>query len=420
MAPPDTAPKPAAAGETRTGLGSRPIFFIHIPKTGGNTVVSHFLAFMPVEDVFPPPPQLTLLDADFPKARERLPTTRFLHGHVRVSLSHLLPLDDLRLLTFIRHPVRLVASHYLYFRHMPDLPMHGPARALGIADFLRAYPSYGTNPQTRYLTQALGLRRGGGDAFEPSDLARTAIDRFDFVGVTERMEDSLAAMSEHYAIPCFPTARLNEGRAARDEVEAVEAVLRRDEFLVHLGADFALRREAEKRLDKWIANRRAARLRGAVLQGLSGSAPMPWVAARHEDAAVAFLEGWHPQGWVGEPRAGSQYWWTTETARLMVASGSGKAVRVSLHVIETVGFDPARIRVTLGKRVLKVEAEPAEPGVRISVRIEATAFARYGRAAVLQLNGPKIASFAEIDPQTADHRLRSFAIRQVTVAPADD
>lgn len=416
MAAKDAAAKAPPADAD--GARERPIFFIHIPKTGGNTVISHFLAFLPVQEVFPPPPQLTLLDGDFAAARERLPGLRFLHGHVRVSLPHLLPLDEMRLLTFVRHPVRLVASHYLYFRHMPDLPMHKAASTLGVAEFLRAYPSYGTNPQTRYLTQALGMRRGAAH-FEPSDAARAALDRFDFVGVTERMQDSLAAMSEHYAIPCFPTPHLNEGRASRDEVESVEAVLRRDEFLMRLGADFALRREAEDRLERWLANRRAARLRGALLNGLAGKAPMPWVAARHEDAAVAFLEGWHPQGWVGEPREGNQYWWTTDTARLLVASAGGRPLRVALHVVETVGFDPARIRVTTGGRVLKTDATPAEPGAELSFRLDGDAAREDGWSAVVQLTGPRAATFAEIDPATGDHRLRSFAVRRISVTPED-
>jgi len=412
-APPDAGAEP---GDGAAAPGERPVFFIHTPKTGGNTVISHFLAFLPVGQVFPPPPQLTLLDGDFATARERLPGLRFLHGHVRVTLTGLLPLDRLRLVTFVRHPVRLVASHYLYFRHMPDLPMHQAAKSLGIADFLRRYPSYGTNPQTRYLTLALGLRRGGVHQ-EVSDQALAALEHFDFVGVTERMEDSLSALSEHCALPNFPPTRQNEGRASRDEVEATEAVLRSDEFLMRLGADFLLRREAEDRLDKWFATRRAARARSALLQGLNGTSPMPWVAARAGDAALSFLEGWHPQGWMGEPRDGAQYWWTEDRARIVVASASGRGLRVRLHVVQTVGFDPARIRVILGNRVLKTEAGPGEPGTEIGFRIDAATFARNRRTAVIEFAGPRSATFAELDPATADHRLRSFAVRRFTIEP---
>ncbi len=402
-------PRPA------TEAGDAPVFFIHIPKTGGNTVVSHFLAFLPVEQVFPPPPQLTLMGADFAVARERLPGLRFLHGHVRVPVLNHLPLAQLRLASFIRHPVRLVASHYLYFRHMPELPMHGAAKALGIVDFLRAYPNYGTNPQTRYLTQALGLRRAS-DPNEPSDQGAAALDRLDFVGVTERMQESLDAMSEHYAIPGFPVQRMNEGRASRDEIEACEDALRRDEWLLRLGADLMLRRAAEERLDLWLARREAARTAAALLGGLQGTRQMPWVLVRQEDAAIAFLEGWHAQGWIGEPRSDNQYWWTSEMARVLVASASGRPVRVRMHVVETMGFDPARIRVAIDGRFLKTTAAPAQPGVELSFIIDAETLKRHGNAVPVRLAGPLSSTFAEVDAATADHRRRSFAMRNMKVS----
>ncbi|WP_198375443.1 hypothetical protein [Neoroseomonas rubea] len=377
------------------------------------------LAFMPVREVFPPPPQLTLLDGDFAAARERLDTTRFLHGHVRVSLAALLPLEKLRLLTFIRHPVRLVASHYLYFRHMPDLPMHAPAKELGIADFLRAYPQYGVNPQTRYLNIAFGPRseHTPEDATDPS---ASPLARFDFVGVTERMGESLAAMSEHFGLPCFDVGRQNEGKASRDEVEACEAVLRRDEFLARLGADLTLRREAEERLDRWQADSAVARMGAALRAGLAGTGPMPWVLVRQEDAAATFLDGWYPQGWVGPPADDNRYWWSTEAARLLVATAAPRPLRISLQVVEALGFDAARIRVTAAGRALPVEAALATPGIRLTFRIDAALLAARGGVLAISLAGPRSSTFAAIDPANGDHRRRSFAIREVTIAPEPD
>lgn len=407
---------PDTATEASLPHAKRPIFFVHIPKTGGNTIVSHFLAFLPVAEVYPPPPQLTLLDEDCAVVRDRLAGLRFVHGHVRAAMHRSLPLDAMRLVTFIRHPVRLVASHYLYAKHMPTLPLHHAAKSLSIAEFLRHYPSIGTNPQTRYLTEAFGMRMSG-TVNEGSDPATSPLDRFDFVGVTERMQDSLDALSEHYGIPTFPAGRHNEGRASRDEVEACEAMLRRDdEWLQRLGADFTLRRKAEDRLNRWQAARRAARAADTLLGGLRGLRPMPWVLARQEDAALTFLDGWHAQGWVGEPRPDNGYWWTTDSARILVASASGRPLRVRMHVLETMGFDAATIRVSINGERQETEAVLADPGVEVSFRLTAEMLARHRNAVVVQVAGPRSSTFALIDPATGDHQRRSFAARGLSIA----
>lgn len=406
------AATPDSAADTALPAAERPIFFIHIPKNGGNTVVSHFLSFLPVESVYPPPPQLTLMEPDFPVVRDKLPNIRFLHGHVRVPVQKHLPLDQMRAITFLRHPVRRVASHYLYFRHTPELPLHKAAQALDIASFLRAYPLYCNNPQSRYLTYALGLRLAAVPLGHADEITR-ALDMLDFIGITERMQESLDAVSEHFGMPSFPAQRQNEGRASRDEIEACEAVLRRDEWLLKLGTDLALRQAGEVRLDRWQAQRRFARAAASLLGGLRGTSPMPWVVSRQDDAALTFLDGWHAQGWVGAPQEGNQYWWTSESARLIVASAKGRPVSVRLHVIETMGFDAARIRASIGGERLRTEAVLAEPGVELTFHIDAETLAANGNVVEVALAGSTASTFATIDPGTGDHARRSFAVRRM-------
>ena len=54
------------------------------------------LAFMPADQVFPPPPELTLPDARLPEAREMLPTLRFLHRDRRRLRQLFLPASSNR------------------------------------------------------------------------------------------------------------------------------------------------------------------------------------------------------------------------------------------------------------------------------------------------------------------------------------
>lgn len=400
-----------------------PIFFIHIPKTGGNTVVSHFLAFMPTDQVFPPPPELTLPDARLPEARELLPTLRFLHGHTEGRLAELMPLDAMRLITFIRQPVSLVVSHYLHFRYTPELAMHRAAKTFGIAEFLRRNPTYGTSPQARYLSRSLGLLTppAPGETMDPVGRGLAALRRMAFVGVTERMSESLQLMSETFGLPAFSVGRHNVSRASRDEAEACEAVVRQDEFVMRLGADHALRLEAERQLENLLREKRTAAARAALMAGLEGRGPMPWVVSREGAAAVAFLDGWFPQGWVGAPSPETAHWWTRDRAHLLVASADLKPVRLRMTVIQTLNFPPTAIKAAFGphNRAPEVESQPDGSAV-LTWRIDAQTIRRQGGAAQVTLKPGRARSFADVDPDSDDFDLRGFAVRDITVLPAND
>lgn len=397
-----------------------PIFFIHIPKTGGNTVVSHLLAFMPVDRVFPPPPELTLVDSQLPRARELLPQLSFLHGHTQHRVAEVLPLDEMRLVTFVRHPVRLVVSHYLHFRHAPELGMHRAAKEFGIAEFIRRFPSFGTNPQARYLARSCGMLAppSPGATVDMAACGLAALERMAFVGITERMTESLQAMSESFRLPFFEVGRHNEGRASRDEVEACEAVLRQDEFLMRLGADQAMRLEAERRLDNYQLEKRVAALRASLVAGLRGNAAMPWVIARDGLAAVTFIDGWFPQSWLGAPAVDTDHWWTRERPRLLVASLDHRPVLLRMKVIQTLAFPPGEIKAQFGahSRLPAVESNPDGTAV-LTWRIDAQTLRQQEGIVAVTLKAPRLRSFADLDPSLNDFDLRGFAAREITVLP---
>lgn len=397
----------------------KPIFLLHIPKTGGNTVVAQFLSFLPVEAVWPPPPGLVLDAEGMREAALRLPMLRFVHGHADDSLAGHLPLDAFRMVTFLRHPVRLAVSHYLYLRQMPMNRLHAAAAALPVDAFYRRFPGMLSDPQTAYLARALGFPTAPDAPIGPDGVAFAlrALAGFDFVGVTERMAESIEAMAEEFGLPLFPVGRENASAASREEAEACAARLMKDEFLMRLGADFALRREAEARLVRWQRGRRRAALAERLDRGLAGRAPMPEVLAEAPGFALGFLEGWLPQGWSGEPASTQRYWWTRQRATLLLAARAPAPCTLRLRVVNTMRFDAAAITAAADGRPLSVAARlDGDGAVLLDIAVPAAALAH--GAAEIALTAPHALPFSELDASIADHEPRSFAVRDFVLQQA--
>lgn len=106
---------------TQPGRGDKPVFFIHLMKTGGTTLFEHFKTIYSVEEVWPHTdfdfrydgPRLRVrhhlsLDylAHLPPDRRR--TIRFYGGHLPYVARHLL--GDVTTLTLLRDPVDRTVS----------------------------------------------------------------------------------------------------------------------------------------------------------------------------------------------------------------------------------------------------------------------------------------------------------------------
>jgi len=405
---------------SRGAARDKPVFLLHIPKTGGNTVVAQFLAFLPVEAVWPPPPELVLDEEGLREAARRLPALRFIHGHVEDNLGAHLPPDALRMVTFIRHPVRLAVSHYLYLREKPMNRLHAAAAAMPIDAFYRRFPGMLTEPQSCYLARAMGFPTPGGVPLGPDGVgfALRMLETFAFVGVTERMAESLDAMAEALGLPAFPVGRENAGGASREEAEHCAARLMRDEFLIRLGADFALRRAAEGRLVRWQRGRRRAALAARLAQALAGQAPMPDVVAEAPGLALGFLEGWLPQGWSGEPASSRRYWWTRRRATLLLAAREAAPCTLRLRVVNTMRFDAAAILASADDAPLPVTATLADDGAAVLLDIAVPAAALVSGSAEIALTAPHALPFSELDATIDDHEPRGFAVREFFVRGA--
>lgn len=111
-------------------MADRLVYFLHIPKTAGTSVV-HFLRQVGGDDT-----TRTLLWNDLFHADPVTDQTRLVSGH----LMGLFPLWARRwpvILTVVREPVARALSHVNHVRRHPDHPLHAAARGLSVRDYCR-------------------------------------------------------------------------------------------------------------------------------------------------------------------------------------------------------------------------------------------------------------------------------------------
>jgi hypothetical protein len=190
-----------------------PLYFLHIPKTGGTSVAHFFKSLFPHHEICP----AWLWDHLDGWPMERLQNYRLFVGHFGDALENYLGVK-MRTVTVLREPVERSISQYAHVRRDELHPYHKLAEQLSLREFC-VHPETRhmiENYQAKYLasripdvirtanrTQAARVRDFGiTDAFEhimdcslsPKDLQRRARARLDdcaAVGVTERLDETL-------------------------------------------------------------------------------------------------------------------------------------------------------------------------------------------------------------------------------------
>lgn len=194
------------------------IYFFHIPKNAG-TSMSAFLSssfgaeYTSTQGLWD---DLALGTAAITEK------TRCISGHFGGALP-LWCKREMRMFAILRDPVARALSHINHVQQEPDHPLHSIAKSLSIVEYCRdrRLNRSISNLQSKYLStlsvpQTLGLVPGGGAlkygqisvALEdrmvsttPEELlenALRALNAFDFVGITEKFEETLQCVAHFY------------------------------------------------------------------------------------------------------------------------------------------------------------------------------------------------------------------------------
>ena len=211
----------------------RKLVFCHIPKTAGVTVRALIGMNFRVGEILHVRDPLDFIE----NARaDELGSYKFIHGHFGIEIADLFPVVP-KLITFLRDPLQRVLSYYRFLRSFdPDQVYEDEAAAhrvrlaneLDLEGFVQSEDRSVDNGMTnRYVTFLSGAKQGMSDA-ERLAAAKHNLDRFEFVGITERMDESLQLLSASFGW-CSPHQGPILNRSNQDPIvlnEAVAAMIR--------------------------------------------------------------------------------------------------------------------------------------------------------------------------------------------------
>jgi hypothetical protein len=393
------------------------MLFMHVPKTGGaalsGALANRFAQSDCLELYFGPERDLSDVDR-----------FRYVTGHVDASL-----IDGFRerpfVLTVLRDPIDRALSHYAYTRSFPEDP--DPEPSLGgdsashepssewrrltvqysIGELISRAPNLAShvlgNRQARALTACdVGEER--------LDHALEELDRCDFVGLTERLDESVGWITRRLGwrdlLP-MPRSNVTGARLRRDELpaETLEALARLTEVdrALHLrGAE-----RHERRLEEW-----------------SESADPRDPSVRLPDASpVSDLPFDQPilgGGWMNREPAedGSTFCWMGSTRRAWVEMVAARgADRLEIEIPHVLSQEVLHgLRVAIDHRVVPHTLAESDGVVIATVPLRRRHLR--SRRINVSIEVDHTGYPQDVNPDSFDHRELAIAVRRMALRPA--
>lgn len=400
----------------------RQLFFLHVPKTGGATLTGALSNRFAARDClllyYPPQPDVGSLDS-----------LRYVSGHLPVSFVDRFRMPPF-LFTFLRDPVERALSAYSFYRTRPPdyinqiLLLDGApedyqryaeclrlAREHSIEDFIERAPELAVEFFGSRQARLLGdFRPEGGE--ERLEEALAGLERCDFVGLTERLDESVATLARRLGwreITPLPrinvtTVRLRRDQASRRVIEALLELSSVDRDLYRHGVE-----RYERQLAEW-ADPSGQRDDGVAIEDAAA------VRDLHFDQAI------RGGGWVGREAMVDEpaFCWMghAKTAWVELA-GDRRADSVVVeiaHVLDQAILETLEISVD-GTTVPHVLAE-ADGAVVATAPLKRRLLSRRKQRTLVTLNVDRTARPCDVDPASNDDRQLSIAVRRVALARA--
>ncbi len=203
-----------------------PIYFVHIPRTGGTTLKELIARQFPADRCLLAGSRRRFAEVMAALPDEDKRRLRFVSAHWDTSVTRLLGRAP-RLVTMLREPAERLRSHWEIIRRMPEHRLHLEVTAgMPFLEWLD-HPNGGALERDRMARQIAGILDGdptgapSGEAL--GELAAERLEEFAFFGVREAYEDSLLLLADAFDWPPFgepPRLNAADGRVLTPQERA--------------------------------------------------------------------------------------------------------------------------------------------------------------------------------------------------------
>jgi hypothetical protein len=212
-----------AKGELRPAAGPL-IAFVHVPKTAGASVKSMFARAFSIVTVTDAGNYLRDPEAAVVRVSSgRITKGRVAVGHIPYGLFRAHLPGDTRYMTFLRDPVNRVLSHYHgHLRRTPRTERVRSVTAASLKEAIELRLPEISNLATRLLSDDPSPM----EALPASalDQAKANLREFEFVGVTERFDESIVLMQRVLGLPpvLYESQHVSRDRPSIEEITEEE------------------------------------------------------------------------------------------------------------------------------------------------------------------------------------------------------
>ena len=416
--PSGTADRPASIADAYT---DDQLCFIHIPKTGGNTLTPL------IEENFAPH-EICDLPAwyELPNYPVDLASYKLIRGHIYFSIGRILPSKPIYI-TMIRDPVERTISHYEMMRRLPTDPMHPRVKHMSFKDFVEDphLRSLIKDVQTRFIGSDFDIRtlediKNTREDIDQIDVnrAKRHLESFAFVGLTERFRDSIRLLN--YTFGWKPTTtfqshnvapedRLRREKIPLDVLSRVEELTRLDHDLYEFG-----KRIFEERLSAMLDE-----LLGEHYDRSYAERVFPLTDSLSYDFGEPIVgSGWHVRQ---EHPVHGNYRWLGPTTRATLALPlmREKDLLIRISAIAALSREiMASLQLKAGNHFIRLERKSGELGVTLfEGMIPEDRHADPNSHTVLTFSVSRTLSPNEIDPKNPDDRMLGIAVGKLEITP---